>query len=300
GYVFGESLPIILKTLDQAEAAQFLGTADSYTQHLSLLDRSVRLKTPKDVSNEEYLAYVAGQALSWELEEREKIEQASELLNRALSTLNIKANFPLDVFIIKTTGEEEAHSAYTRGNAIILPAQVLHNSLEELASLLFHEFFHVFSRLNPTFRNALYGVLPFKPLSKEVKLPQSVLEIRLTNPDAYHDNHFIPVYYNEGWINVVPVIVLNIQKKDITEDLNFFNYLYLRLWDIENKKLLTAYDTDYRYQVSQNTSYIIHPEEIMADNFMWLLRREVKLSLPESVNNPKVLDNLKEVLQTGE
>ena len=31
----------------------------------------------------------------------------------------------------------------------------------------------------------------------------------------------------------------------------------VKLWDIENKKLLTAYDTDYRYQVSQNTSYIV-------------------------------------------
>ena len=48
--------------------------------------------------------------------------------------------------------------------------------------------------------------------------------------------------------------------------------------------------TGFFEQVGKNTSYLIHPEEILADNFVFLVTN--KRGLP----SPKVVENLGEIL----
>jgi len=68
---------------------------------------------------------------------------------------------------VKTTGEEEFNSAYTRNRSIALPESfTLATDERRDFFLLAHELFHVLSRENPGQRHALYALLGFERLAK--------------------------------------------------------------------------------------------------------------------------------------
>ena len=55
-------------------------------------------------------------------------------------------------------------------------------------------------------------------------------------------------------------------------------------------KVAANYDRVVDLQIGRNTRYIIHPEEILADNFVLLVRGERK------VRTPRIIDDLQRVL----
>jgi hypothetical protein len=53
---------------------------------------------------------------------------------------------------------------------------------------------------------------------------------------------------------------------------------------------------DLREQVGNNTGYLIHPEEILADNFALLFRETVSPGATR-VRSPQILERIRKVLQ---
>ena len=262
---------------DVEEAKKFLTTKDGYINSLTNFDRRIRLNKQEYVSLEEYLDFLNEQALPWSEEEKARIEPLIKNISNNLKNYNL--NLPSRIFLIKTTGKEEGQAAYCRGNSIIIPKNILDQRTPDLENLIVHELFHIFTKNNIEKRQALYSIIHFHKCDKAI-LPQTITDIEITNPDVPKERYYIELQYKDENIKVIPVIIL--PDYEVRKGKSFFRYLKLKFVEVEknnneytykrdNSGKPVVYDqrqlTDYVNKVGDNTNYLIHPEEILADNF---------------------------------
>lgn len=153
-----------------------------------------------------------------------------------------------------------------------------------LDKILPHELFHILSRFNKPLREQLYESIGFKACN-EVRLPGAWADRKITNPDAPINQHYITVNQNGQQMELMPVLFSKTPKYDAARGGNLFAYLDFKLMQLENDNgtrrallvdgqpvfLEPAKVPGFAEQVGTNTKYIIHPEEILADNFVLLL-----------------------------
>ena len=275
------------------EGREILRARDGFIRRLSPFDRAARLKTDRDVSETEFLNFVAGKVIEWDSADRERVEQAFDRIRPALGEFSL--NWPESVHFVHTTGEEEGGAAYTRGKAVVLPRTRLDRSPEELAQLVAHELFHVLSRHDRDIRDRLYRVIGFERCP-EVELPKSLARRRITNPDAPVNAHRIRVQQEGRPFWAVPVLYSRSERYDPLQGGSFFKYLQFRLLlEAAEDEAATASTpagstsrlvevkevSGFFEQIGRNTSYIIHPEEILAVNFALIVTGETEFPSPE-------------------
>jgi len=281
----------------QTEGKRLLMTKDDFVRRLSPFDRAARLKVGRSVSEDEFLEFVGAAVLDWTKEEMESVQAAFEGIRPVVREMSV--SFPSVIQIIKTTGKEEGNAAYTRGAAIVLPATFLAKGREELKRLVCHELFHVLSRQNPELRERLYGVIGFKKCD-EVKLPVEMDRRRITNPDAPRNDHFIRIKIEGDERRAVPILLSTVEQYDPKRGGEFFEYLQLKLLilpesaDSQDRPAASPNGSirlvgleqvsGFAEQVGRNTDYIIHPEEILADNFALLVLNQREIPSPEIVD----------------
>ena len=209
--------------------------------------------------------------------------------------------FPRTVLLIKTTGREEGDAAYCRENAIVLPASDVARP-RGLKRLLTHELFHILSSHSPPLRDRLYAIVGFRRCPA-VPLPDSLRDRAITNPDAPGREHYIRVEADGQPVDAVPILFSQALRYDPQRGGTFFRYLQFRLMvvapDGQNWKpqltdgepiLLDPRTLDsYHRQIGANTQYIIHPEEILADNFVHLVLNTTNLKTPRIVDDMRKL-----------
>lgn len=289
-----EGTTLLFATPERGRAV--LCRRDDYVERLSPFDRSARLKTAETVSEETYLSFVGQQLLPWHASEREKVLGVIGDLKERFDALRLP--LPPQLLLIKTTGREEGGAAYTRANAIVLTESHLRSDTKELTRLICHELFHVLSRAAPSVRDGLYATIGFRRCPEPV-LPAAFRERQITNPDAPVNDHCIDVVINGTRRTVVPILLSDSKQYDPQRGGEFFEYLRLRFLavredaDADTTSLLLVQGqpllvpvTELRgffEQVGRNTGYIIHPEEILADNFAHLLMQTPDLESPEIV-----------------
>jgi len=225
-----------------------------------------------------------------------------------IATLKIEietlSNIPLPnvIYLNLTTGAEEAGAAYTRGKqGIFLPQNMIHWSFDNTITrrLLLHETWHVISRNlrsdNPQLRNNIYSIIGFKPMGYVMDFPAELTKI--SNPDAPLLEHYCAVTLDDGSIiNVLPIIHSKVKNFDPKAGLNFFRLMKRQIllvkqlqnatWEpdrIDDKLQLREIDSmpeSFWEQVGQNTSYLIHPEETIADNFSYIFSNRYYSVLP--------------------
>jgi len=276
------------------EAAAILGQKDDFIQRLSPFDRAARMKTDKPVSEEEFLRFVKANAAAWSELEQAKLEAAISALRPALESLPL--TFPKKISFIKTTGAEEAGAFYTRDTAIMMPAKPTDTADGELLKkTIAHELFHILSRSNLELREKLYALIGFSNCG-EIEFPDELKPRKITNPDAPRNDHAIRVQANGTEVSIVPILFSSAPNYDPVRDGEFFNYLQLGFLIVSKNPgtpadLLTPQQVSgFFEQVGRNTDYIIHPEEILAENFALLMigRRDVP--------SPDLLDRLRRAL----
>ena len=172
------------------EGRRILATDDEFVREMSPFDRAARLKTDLKVSQEKFLAFAGKAVLQWERSETSKVEAALQNIHPAL--IQLAPSLPERIYLVKTTGEEEANEAYTRGNAIVLPRRMLNSPERELQRLLAHELFHISSRANPRLRDLLYEGIGFSRCGN-VEFPAALRQRKITNPDAPRNEHCIRI-----------------------------------------------------------------------------------------------------------
>jgi len=289
---------IEISFLNREAGADFLGEPDDFVKALSLFDRASRLQVGRVVGQAEFLKHVRAQVLDWEKAEYEKINALLKKLWPRMTGL--KLPWPRTIHLIKTTGREEGNAAYTRRNAVILPAGKLKQKNEKLERLLVHELFHVLSRANPELSTRLYWIIGYEPVPP-LKFPAELLSRKLTNPDAPFSRHAIEVEHDGRKVKVAPILYARTEKYDEKQGGAFFRYLVFRLLALDVEDLAKAKrDADgkltllkpeeakgFQEKIGRNTRYVIHPEETMADNFVFLVLGKKDLPNPEIVQAMK-------------
>lgn len=266
------------------EAKKQLTKRDEFIKSLGPFDRSARLKTDKTVSEKEFLEHLANQVRPWTVGEKVRIRAIFKSITDRLGDYDL--DLPQKILLIKTTGAEEGGAAYCRSNAIVLPQRILIQQNASLEKLLIHELCHILSKNNSKLKEALYKVINFKKCNN-IELPEKVREVRLTNPDGIKNDHYVEVKYEDAVLQVVPIIYSSSAKYDVTKGGEFFRYLKINLLAIEKEDGLWRYkrdDTgepillelqdvpDYYNKIGSNTNYVIHPDEIIAENFVLLVQ----------------------------
>jgi hypothetical protein len=287
---------------DEKTAREVLTADDDFSNRLSRFDLQSRLKTDREVTKGDWRKLVAEQVTAWSAEDKERIQKAIDSLRPKLASFRLP--LPKQVLLIRTTGQEEADAAYTRANAIVLPAAKLRHPPAALEGLLAHELFHVMSRHDATVRAALYKVIGFI-IGDEIQLPKSLDDRRITNPDAPKIDCYITLKNDNQEVTAVPLLYATPEQYVAKTERRFFDYITFRMlvvdkvngkWQPRMKDqqpvVLDPKKIDHFYeQVGRNTNYIWHPDEILADNFVHLVNKRQKLE------TPRVTEAMGEVLK---
>ena len=294
----GSDITVAFATMD--EGKQILTAQDDFVRRMSPFDRAARMKTESDVSEKEYLEFVGKNVLAWNDAEKQKITSAFGGIQTELEALSLP--FPKKVFLVKTTGNEEGGAAYTRANAIVFPKADLRAPTVKIQKTICHELFHIMSRANPDLREKLYAAIGFVKCN-EVAFPLKLKSRKITNPDAPKNDHCIRLQVDGKQRWAIPILFSSAEKYDVKRGGEFFNYLQFKfllversdnsptvkpIYDGQQPKLVGMQQTSgFFAQVGKNTRYIIHPEEILADNFALLVLRKRNLPSPAKIKKMK-------------
>jgi hypothetical protein len=301
-------------TVDEARAV--LGRSDGFTERMSPADRSFRLKQPLPVSEAALLSFAAAQAQGFTAAEVARLDRARAVIEAGVAKrglgLALEGFLPAEVLVIKTSGDEEYGMPYTRQNAIVIPAGVLGRISDDvLPMLIAHELWHVLSRHSPGLRDAAYAVIGTTAASG-FTMPSELAARYVTNPDGPDVAFRVPVQLASG--NAWVMALLHYSAPGFTEggSGNLMEVLELRFLELVQDDagrwqpardggggLLThgLETTPVGPCYGQNTSEIIHPDEVMAQSFALLVLGDFPAR--PKVNTPALLDDLAAVIGDG-
>jgi len=267
------------------EGRAILEAEDDFTRALGGFDRSFRLRTLHPVDDTALRRYLGEQALDFTKEEEGPWEEAIATVATGMSGLG--GLLPPEVLLVKTTGLEERGHAYTRGSAIVLPAERVRTWRGERAyRLLAHELFHIASRTSPVLRDEAYALLGFRPIGP-ITPPIELDGMRMTNPDTPTLGHYLKL----GEHAVVPLLTCPSPLADVLDRSSVLGVMQTMLLAIDPGTgtvernasgapvLLTPESTDWAQRLARNSAYTIHPDEVLADNLALLVRRRLGVAV---------------------
>jgi hypothetical protein len=285
----------------KGQAAEFLGQEDEYTQSLSGVDRRIRMQAAEDPGDEAFRKHAAEAARDWSPEELAALNAAWDQATEPLT--NLRAKLPEEILMIRTSGAEESNAAYTRRNAIILPETALRRDQPKLARLLVHELFHILSRTQPAVRWDLYRIIGFEACEL-TDVPASLTERKITNPDAPLWNCRIRVGKPGDEVDGVPILLARVRDGEVQTEGSLFQVMEFKLLLIEKagdawkpmrseeRPLLVDPRSvpTFAEKIGENTRYVIHPDEILAENFVHAIFDTPGLA------DPQIVEQLEEIL----
>lgn len=284
----------------RAEAQMLITDIDNFTNKLNSFDINLRLGK-EDGRKSELLRLAMNETQNWSEEDKNKITAAFKSLQTKIDKQKLKIKYPQEVILVKTSMKEEMNvAAYTRKNWIALGEKYINEATnDELEYLLAHEIFHLLTRSNKDFKKSVYSVIGFNVTERELFFPIDIIEKRISNPDIELYDSYAEFTINGNKQKCSMIIYTKIP---FSPDKNLSDYLSVgliplneNLIPIQNDGKTVIYDInqaeDFYDKIGKNTQYIINPEEILADNFAYLLIQ--KKGLP----NPEIQKKIAELLK---
>lgn len=284
--------------LDSTNAATAIisDSTDHYFEKATTLDMSIQMKRPmngleeRDQVLEYYKAFLQDEVLDFSDTEKTALKN---VLIRAMNLCNsLSANLvPTPVKLIKTKGNHYGQgSFYTRERCIIIPESDLRNFDEDrMLTVMLHELSHIITRYRPKLRDELYKTIGFEKIiqnESELNIPEPLKIKLLGNPDGLSTQHAIRLVKPNGQLIWALPLVYSEYPNYTPEVPFFFGYLRFQLFELvarEDGTFTLALKNDGRStlnlqefpaffeKITDNTDYIIHPDEIIADNFYLML-----------------------------
>jgi hypothetical protein len=271
------------------EAENLLGELDVYTSNLNEFELMAKLQAFREITVSDYLNHAKEQALDWNNELMELILEAIENISIHLDLNPIP--LPEQVYFVLTTGLEEGFAAYTRGNAIFLNERIIQNH-RNLTRLIAHELVHVATRNNSKWKDTLYSQIGFKPCEPPV-FSSEFQKYVFSNPDAPRIDYALEVTYN-GIKQKVALIIFTSQED--YRGGNFFEYIEVglflleevnttnfRMYPEENRIISFEQCEEFFENVGNNTNYLFHAEEILAENIADIYTNRLDYQSPEII-----------------
>ena len=284
----------------RAEAQMLITDIDNFTNKLNSFDINLRLGK-EDGRKSELLRLAMNETLNWSEEEKKKITATFKSLQSKIDKQKLKIKYPQEVILVKTSMKEEMNvAAYTRKNWIALGEKYINEATnEELEYLLAHEIFHLLTRSNKEFKKSVYSLIGFNVTERELFFPIDIIEKRISNPDIELYDSYAEFTINGNKQKCSMIIY---SKIPFSPEKSLSDYLSVgliplndNLIPVQNDGKTVIYDIeqaeDFYEKIGKNTQYIINPEEILADNFAYLLIQ--KKDLP----NPEILTKIAELLK---
>ena len=229
--------------LDSAAAAQFI-IDDQYDDYFNLVlpvEMSIQMHVPLNPDADlldlrsRYKSYLQSDVDSFTAKESRWVADVMKQVHETCNKVNPNI-YPDSLILIKTKANHYGKSVYyTRGKCIIIPEDVFEKrDKSAFLSTMYHEVFHIYSRLNPEKQKALYALIGFEPIGLDNLLFPSPLNERvLFNPDGVDFAQKIALQVSETeTIQAIPIIYAN--ENGYTPDKKtFFSYLEFNLFKIE-------------------------------------------------------------------
>ncbi len=271
----------------QASLAIVEDKMEGFFDRISVLDMQIQSRNKIDCSTREnclsdYKKFIQSDVEDFNSKEKTLMTSVMDSAVESIKTINPEfINFPIR--LAKLKGKHYGDGVYfTRDDVIYIPKNELNRgSQDKLYSIMLHEIYHIASRFDSDFRQNCYEAIGFKKLDNPLFFPDVLKHRLLTNPDGVTDAYVIDLKNDEIQTRAIPLIISNASEFDPKRQ-SFFEYLKFDLYEIQKTELgyevLTNSEgftkirqdlmNDFFYQIKNNTQYIIHPDEILADNFM--------------------------------
>ncbi len=289
------SQTLVLCSAEQGRSYLSQDPFDGYYDKVNPLEIAIQLKDPEmhKKSREEaikaYRASYEKEVLEINEDEAKKLREMFAKLFANCQELN-KNLLPDTIRLIMVEGNHYGASTFfTRGNAIVLSRSSLASMpTESFEDVMYHELFHIVSRYHPSLRTELYAHLGFEYIDGPIWIEQSFFKKMLYNPDGVSSDHGIELQMEDSsLLTFIPIISASADAYS-TDRSSFFQYLHFQLYPLDpvsNGHLLRSpkeceklnYNhimNAYFERITRNTNYIIHPDELLADNFLYLFRSE--------------------------
>ncbi len=281
--------PALVSFLDSTEAAEAIvaDDIDGFYNQLSDVEIQIQMKKPGHFSNHDqalqsYKQFIRTEVSHWSTAEKESLFNIFLQVKSLCDSLSPRL-FPDGIRLIKVKTNHYGNDVYyTRGKNIMVPENIfpLSDASRQLPVMI-HEVFHVLSRYNPQLKEDLYQLIGFVKADKPVRLNAQLNEIVLSNPDGVSHQFVINMTEKSPAKYGVPLITSKYNQYKPSMPV-FFDYLNFDLYAIEDKGTYYEVVSDkegkttmplqntpvFFSKIKDNTQYIIHPDEILADNFM--------------------------------
>ncbi len=288
-----------------AEGRAILGARDEYVRATSALERSAQLRTGDKVDEGRFMQFMQGTVLDWTEEERRQLRPLIARLDRFLSGLKWKR--PERILLVRVDAALENGAPHTRANGIMLPKGEFTSTADQLTYVVSHETLHVLTREDSALKERLYGAIGFRRCER-VEIPESLSRMRITNPDAVENRHIIAVRYRDQAVETMPFQRF---KSDDVDTRSGFLANARTAWLLVDReradcRVRTGPGAEAEEvapqeleglfeQIGRNTPYLVHPEEILADNFFQLFVSAFRGPSAE-VQSPEILERMRAIL----
>lgn len=276
---------------DQKESASLLTQKDKFIEAWSDFDIFARSGGASS-DKEKLVIEIGSQALDWSTGEKDTIQKILDSITNSINHLQLNIPFPKTIKLVKTTGEEEwGAMAYTRQNYIVLNENFLSLPEEQCYHILTHELFHIASRNSKEFRDRMYSIIGFENAGN-LQVSDSLKASFITNPDTPENYSYTNVSV-EGKSHRIAMILYSTRPYTEGDLMEYLNLGFIEVDDSENpspilkegKPVIFSYQQleGFFDQVGQNTGYILHPEEILAENFAFAVHGTEGLPSPQII-----------------
>ena len=278
-----------------------LGADDEWLPRTSELQRATLMGRDPPAGIEPFRAWQAEAVQAWTPAARARWQHALEVIAPALDRLQLP--WPPEVLLVQTSGRESADQPHTRANAVVLPAQFEQQGFSD-AEVLAHELWHVLSRRNPELATKLYALIGYEPVA-DLQWPPLWLPLRIVNQDAPFDRHAMRLSLQGRSVTVMPVL-LAAPESERAPGQSLLNLMAPRLLEVQpgegSRPTIASLDKgepiwhdieatpEFLERLGGNTDYTLHPDETIADNFMFLVSGR-------AAKNPELLKRIEAVLR---
>jgi hypothetical protein len=316
----------VVLLLDSSDASRAIvkDDRDGFFEKVTASEMSIQMKQPLNPKQSradllpEYIQFLKSDVADFTETDLKFMSAVLEKMYKTVAEVN-PAILPDTLKLIKTHGRHYGDGVwYTRENCIIIPRNELNSrKTTPFTSTMYHELFHVYSRLNSAKSAQLYQLIGFQAIGLEnLEMPGSLADRTLFNPDGVDFAQKIDlIQEDKSTISAIPVLYSN--HLGYTEGNNeFFGYVEFNLFQIEkteagkyrvlvkedgvSSKIHVESQPGFFAQIKDNTGYIIHPDEVLADNFSFIMQElnGIKVTLKFSAAGKELIKNMEAVLKS--
>ena len=264
---------IIAHFADEEEGRQLMRNRTLFHEQINEKSLDFLLQR-KGGTLEEYIEYSADQVMAFTPEEEQRVNDTLAWLQHLLEHHGLLLPDPGEITFVKSTSQEAFGSAgYTSEGNIFLAWFAYSPDYyddEMFRSVVVHELSHCLSRKYPEYREALYSLVNFTILDRDIEVPEEIRSQIIANPDVeHHDNCAeFTIGGEKKECYLVFLTDSNFEKPGDT----FFSGMYSGVVPLDGSGVYRVEEVDDVWEVvGRNTDYVEDPEELMATNLAYAL-----------------------------